>query len=151
VLVLGNRANEIASAAGELGQRTIVNPGFSMGQSTSLVVGISALADGTDAAIVMLGDQPTVDSDLLDRLIDRFGSTHATIVQPRYRGTPGNPVLLRRDLFPELLMLSGDLGAREIIKRRSADIEFVDVDLPMPLDVDSEEDYHVLEAAWNER
>jgi molybdenum cofactor cytidylyltransferase len=150
VLVLGNRANEIASAAGELGQRTIVNPGFSMGQSTSLVVGISALADGTDAAIVMLGDQPTVMADLLNDLIERFGSTNAAIVQPRYRGMPGNPVLLRRDLFPELLTLTGDRGAREIIKQRSSEIEYVDFDLPVPLDVDSEEDYHVLEAAWND-
>lgn len=151
VLVLGNRANETAAAAGDAGQRTIVNPDFALGQSTSMVAGISALANDVDAAILMLGDQPTVEPALLDLLMHRFASSGAAIVQPRYRGTPGNPVLFRRDLFPELLAVSGDLGAREIIKRRKAAIDYVDVDLPVPLDVDSDEDYELLKAAWNGR
>jgi len=148
ILVLGNRADEIAAAAGELGQQTIVNPAYCDGQSTSMVSGLGALGADVDAAIMMLGDQPTVDPTVLDALIRTFAETSAAIVQPRYRGTPGNPVLFRQDLFPELLEVTGDLGARGIIKRRSEDIAYVDIDQALPPDVDSDQDYEALKAAW---
>ena len=150
VLVLGSRAEEIARAAGEGNHRTIVNPDFALGQSTSMVAGIAAL-DGSDAAVVMLGDQPTVGTELLNQLISAFAETRAAIVQPRYRGKPGNPVLFGRELFPELLQVTGDLGAREIIERRRNEIAYVDVDQPVPPDVDSDEDYEHLKAIWAAR
>ena len=149
VLVLGSRAEEIAAAVGELGQRTIVNPDFALGQSTSMVAGVAALGDEFDAAIMMLGDQPTVTPELLSRLIDTFGNTSASIVQPRYQGRPGNPVLFRRDIFPELLGVTGDLGAREIIQRRKGDVTWIDIDQPAPHDVDSEEDYEYMKTIWD--
>lgn len=149
VLVLGNRAEEIATAIGDFGQPVVVNPSFAEGQSTSLVAGVRAIDPKADALIVMLGDQPTVGPDLLRRLIDRFRETGAPIVQPRYEGTPGNPVLFRGDLFPELLTVAGDRGARDIIRRRASDVSYIDAGQAMPPDVDSEEDYARLVAAWN--
>jgi len=148
VLVLGSRAEEIGAAVGELGQRIVINPDFAAGQSTSMVAGVVALGADIDAAILMLGDQPTVTPALLDRLIATFEETGAAIEQPRYHGRPGNPVLFRRDLFPELLAVTGDLGAREIIQRRKGDVVWVDLDEPAPPDVDSDEDYEYLKSIW---
>ncbi|MCC6704103.1 MAG: nucleotidyltransferase family protein [Thermomicrobiales bacterium] len=149
VLVLGSRAEEIDAAVGELGQRIIMNPDFAAGQSTSMVAGVAVLGADIDAAILMLGDQPTVTPALLDRLIATFAETGAAIIQPRYQGRPGNPVLFRRDLFPELLAVTGDLGAREIIQRRKRDVAWVDLDEPAPPDVDSDDDYEYLKSIWN--
>jgi molybdenum cofactor cytidylyltransferase len=116
VLVLGNRADDIAEAVGELGQRRVTNPDFAAGQSTSLRVGIEAVSAEADAVIVMLGDQPMVTPTMLDQIIEHFELTGAPIVQPVYGETPGNPVLLARSLFPELLAIEGDQGARGVIK-----------------------------------
>jgi molybdenum cofactor cytidylyltransferase len=150
IVVLGNEADAIAEAVGDLGQRTVVNPAYVDGQSTSLVAGIRAVDPGADAALLMLGDQPTVETTVLDRLIERFAASGAEIVQPVYDGTPGNPVIFRRDLFPELLAVTGDQGARQVIRSRSERIDRIDADQPVPPDVDTEADYGRLIELWAE-
>lgn len=152
VLVLGSQAEEIAAAVGELGQRTIVNPHFAEGQSTSLKAGIRAIEPGAQGVIVMLGDQPTVTPALLNQLISAFEATGAHIVQPVYGGTPGNPVLVDRGYFPELLEIEGDQGARGVIKAHRRDTyRMTWSDEPPPGDVDTDEDYRALLEAWNAR
>jgi molybdenum cofactor cytidylyltransferase len=149
VVVLGNQADAIEQAIGPLGQRVVFNPDFADGQSTSMVAGIRALPADTDAAMIVLGDQPTVSPALLDALIDQYERANAAIVQPRYQGgIPGNPVLLAAPLFPELLAVSGDLGAREVIRAHRSEIVFVDTDAPVPPDVDDEGDYAALTTLW---
>ena len=59
----------------------------------------------------------------------------------------GNPVLFKRALFPELLELQGDQGARPIIQKDPARVEWVDLDLAMPADVDTPGDYEKIRAA----
>ena len=55
--------------------------------------------------------------ELINSLVERFENTHALIVAPRFQGQARNPVLFRRDLFPELLRLTGDRDGRELIKK----------------------------------
>jgi molybdenum cofactor cytidylyltransferase len=150
LVVLGNEADRIGSAIGDLKTEIVHNPDFTRGQSTSMVAGISALGSDVDAAVLMLGDQPGVASSVLDALIDRFVSTRPAVVQPRYAdGKPGNPALVSRPLFPELLAVTGDIGAREVIRAHRGEIEYVDVGASHPLDVDTDDDYAALRAAWN--
>ena len=152
LVVLGNEAERISSEIALLGPEIVVNPDFAIGQSSSMTAGIRALSPDIDAAILMLGDQPTVPPELIVALIDRFRATGAAIVQPHYNdGKPGNPVLISRALFPELLAVTGDIGAREVVRAHRAEVERIDVDLPHPLDVDSDEDYQRLRDAWGMR
>ena len=151
ILVLGSEAEAIGRAVGGLGQRTVVNPDFTEGQSTSMLVGVRAINPATEAVILMLGDQPTVETTLLDRLIKRFERSRPAIVQPVYEGRPGNPVLFRRDLFSELLRVTGDQGAREIIRSGRHAIDRFDAGQPMPPDVDTDEDYARLRSIWSDR
>lgn len=152
LVVLGNEADRIRSEIADLGPRIALNPNFAAGQSTSMIAGVCALPPDVEAAIFMLGDQPTVDAMLLDALIERFRSTAAPVVQPYYDdGKPGNPVLISRELFPELWAVTGDTGARGVVQAHRAEVERVSVDLPHPLDVDSEEDYQALRAEWEHR
>ena len=152
VLVLGNQADTIAKSVGDLGQRTVTNPDFAAGQSTSLRVGIEAVSAEADAIIVMLGDQPMVTAAMVDQIIERFEMTSAPIVQPVYGETPGNPVLLARSLFPELLAIESDQGARGVIKTHREQIVRVRVaDGPPPGDVDTEADYQALLDVWEAR
>ena len=149
VLVLGNAADEVGAAVGELGQRTVLNPAFAEGQSTSLRAGIVALGPEVEAAVLMLGDQPTVGPEIVAALVARFREGGAPIVQPVYGGVPANPVLIARELFPELLAVTGDEGARSVIRAHAAAVARVVVsDGQAPGDVDTEEDYAALLAAW---
>ena len=69
-----------------------------------------------------------------------------------YSGTPGNPVVFRRTVFPELLAITGDRGARDVIQqKRDAVLRVPFPDLSVPLDVDTDEDYARLQEVWAER
>jgi molybdenum cofactor cytidylyltransferase len=152
LLVLGSEADRISATVGNHGQQVVINPDYAQGQSTSLRRGIAALGNDVAGALVLLGDQPHVAPAVINRLIAAFADSGAEIVQPVYGGTPGNPVLFRRSAFPELLEITGDRGAREVIKQKRDAVHRVPFpDLSVPLDVDTDEDYRRLRAAWPER
>jgi molybdenum cofactor cytidylyltransferase len=145
VLVLGHQAAEIQSAVGEWGQRVVVNPDYAEGQSTSLHVGLGAIDPLREAVVFLLGDQPQVRPEIIDALLAEFRSTGAPIVMPTYGGIPANPVLFAADLFPELADVTGDEGARAIVKRHSERVARVTVsDGAPPRDVDTDDDYQAL-------
>ena len=141
VLVLGSEADRIAAAIGDHGQQIVFNPDFADGQSTSLRHGIGAIGESAAGAIVLLGDQPQVTPEIINRLIAAFRESVADIVQPVYSGTPGNPVVFRRTVFPELLGITGDRGARDVIQqKRDAVLRVPIPGLPVQLEVDTDED-----------
>jgi CTP:molybdopterin cytidylyltransferase MocA/ADP-ribose pyrophosphatase YjhB (NUDIX family) len=150
IVVLGGAEAEIRRQVRLDGFETISNPEFASGQASSLQAGIDALPDDIDGVVVLLGDQPLVEPWLLDRLVDTFHpGTHAA-VRPRYTDGPGNPVLLSRELFPEIGTLRGDTGARDILRRHRDRIH--DVDHPIRAsarDVDTLEDYQALLIDWS--
>jgi molybdenum cofactor cytidylyltransferase len=110
------------------------------GMSTSLRAGIESLGADIDAAIIALGDQPAVDPAVVDRLIDAWRTGGHPIVAPRYRDGRGHPVLFARVLFPELLEVTGDVGARAVIARHASAVRLVDIDADAPADIDTPED-----------
>lgn len=149
VLVLGHDAESIARLAGEWGQRTVVNADFASGQSSSVRCGLDAIDPAAEAALFLIGDQPDVGHGVIDTVIHAFHASGGAIVQPVYRGVPGNPVLFRRDLFPELLRVQGDEGGRSVVRAHAADVVAVPVaDRSTPRDVDTEDDYAALVDAW---
>ena len=149
VLIVGSESDRIVSAVRDYGQRVVFNPDYSTGQSTSLRRGILAVPDDTSAVLVLLGDQPEVSAEIIDRLIASFAESQGEIVMPSYAGVPGNPVLFRRSVFPELLEITGDQGARDVIKAKRDVVAHVPfADRSPPLDVDTEEDYAVLKQVW---
>ena len=135
----------------------VVNPHPEAGQAASLRLGLRVLLQAepaTAGAIVMLGDQPLVPPAVLDALITRFlnareaapaphgGPRPPVAVRPAWQGRPGNPVLLARELFPEVLALAGDRGARDVLARYRDRVLACPVHSPAVLqDLDTWEDY----------
>lgn len=147
VVVLGGDAEAIAGALRSLPVRTVVNPRYTEGQSTSLRAGLDALRPGTDAAVIALGDQPLPDPAVIRRLVAAFRSGGRPITVPIYRNGRGNPVLFTAALFDELRAVTGDRGGREVIARDSSRVGEVSIDLPMPPDIDTPEDYEAARRA----
>lgn len=102
----------------------LYNNEYEKGMSTSIITGMKDF-DG-DAIMVILGDMPFVDSKIINSLIEAFENSEKNIVVPRYKGQRGNPVILGRFYFKELLMNKGDKGARDIINNNSEDVEWVE-------------------------
>ncbi len=107
------------------------------GLSSSLRVAIKALPKSTKAVVIVLCDQPHVSTPLLDKIIDVYLSKGTPIVASEYGNSLGVPALFEKRLFPELLKLSGDRGAKQVIlkhRTRAASIPFpqgtIDIDNP---------------------
>jgi molybdenum cofactor cytidylyltransferase len=146
-VVVGNRAGEVRAALHGLNVHVVENSLFQQGQSTSLRAGLVAFPRGLAAALILLVDQPFVDSALIDRLVGLYEESGALIVAPQYAGRRGNPVLFDHALMPELLTVVGDTGAREIIQRHRD--RLVSLELPDDrafLDIDTWDDYRRISA-----
>ncbi|HUG35922.1 MAG TPA: nucleotidyltransferase family protein, partial [Candidatus Limnocylindrales bacterium] len=114
VVVVGPAVDAVAEALSGLPVRFAVNPAPEAGQAGSVVAGVRALSPCATAALIALGDQPSLPAAVVPRLLEAFHSSGKPIVAPLYRDGRGNPVLFASSLFPELLALHGDRGARAI-------------------------------------
>jgi molybdenum cofactor cytidylyltransferase len=135
---------DLAAALAGIPHRLAVNPAPETGQAGSVVAGIAALGPAVRAALIALGDQPAVPRAVPVGLLTAYQATHRAIVAPRYRNGRGNPVLFDASVFPELLQLTGDAGARSVIEADPGRVAMVTFDLPMPPDIDTPEDYETL-------
>lgn len=144
VVVLGHEAEPFMEALAGVPVRFVRNPDPEAGQGSSIACGISALVQGVEAAVIALGDQPVLPPEVLPRLLQTFKQTRQTIVAPVYRGVQGTPVLFASPLFPELTLLSGDVGARAVVEKDPGRVALLHFDLPMPADLDTLEEYERL-------
>ncbi|MGH7385003.1 MAG: nucleotidyltransferase family protein [Candidatus Rokuibacteriota bacterium] len=145
-VVTGPDIAPIEAALAGLDVQLVVNPAPEDGQAGSLRAGIAALPAAVDAVLIALGDQPALAPSIIPALLAARRTSPKLIVAPRYRDGQGNPVLFKREIFPELLRLTGDQGARPIIQKEPARVEWVELDLPMPPDVDTQDDYEKIRA-----
>ena len=147
VVIVGHEAAAVRAGAGLPDDARVMvldNPDWNEGLSSSLRRGLLACPEA-DALVVALGDQPGVDAEVVRRLVEawRQGARLAVPVQGRSgdgsASRAGHPVLFDRSLRGELLALTGDVGAREVLHRHWD--EAARIDAPGLPDLDTEEDY----------
>ena len=145
VVVLGHRADQIASAVKTgPGSRIVVNPDYAKGQATSLRAGLSAADESSQAAVVILGDQPAITGLMVRTVVETYIATRAKVVQAAFSGKPNHPTLFDRELWPDLLKIEGDQGAREVLKKHPEWVVRVEFGGDLPPDLDTWEDYERL-------
>jgi len=147
VVIVGHEAAAVRAGAGLPDDARVMvldNPDWNEGLSSSLRRGLLACPEA-DALVAALGDQPGVDAEVVRRLVEawRQGARLAVPVQGRSgdgsASRAGHPVLFDRSLRGELLALTGDVGAREVLHRHGD--EAARIDAPGLPDLDTEEDY----------
>ncbi|HLI57206.1 MAG TPA: nucleotidyltransferase family protein [Actinomycetota bacterium] len=145
VVVLGHLAGDVASALTlPPSARTVVNPEYATGQASSMRTGLVAASPGSDGAVILLGDQPGMPAAHIAAVVAAFEGGAGPIVQASFRGTPSHPVLFARSVWAELMAVTGDKGAREVIKAHPDWVVRVDLDAEIPPDLDTMEDYRRL-------
>jgi molybdenum cofactor cytidylyltransferase len=145
VVVLGHAADEVRRRVPLAGVRVVMNEEYREGMGSSLRVGLGAVDVQAEAALIVLADQPFIRPATIDRLIEQYGSQRPQIAIPVYRGFRGNPVLLDRSVFPEVMQLHGDIGCRAIFGSHLENILKVPVeDAGILADIDSASDIEKL-------
>ncbi len=118
----------------------VMNRSYAEGLSGSIRVGLQAVPSQTQAALMVLGDQPFVTAATLDDLIVHAGDPTVRIVIPTYHGRLGNPVLIHSDLFGDAKALVGDRGFKPVFELHIQALLEVPVEDPgVLLDIDTEE------------
>ena len=107
------------------------------GLASSIRAGVAALPSHVEAVVIALADQPFVPPGIVRLLRERWSAGGVMAVAPRYREGRGHPVLFGRSTFSALQALQGDEGAKTLLESLGPDLALVDVDEPMPADVDT--------------
>jgi len=145
VLVLGHEAEKIRERISTENLSLVINESYQQGMGTSLQAGLAALPPGVDAALIVLADQPFIRPKTLDLLMDQYMRSSAQIVIPTYKGFRGNPVLLDRSVFSEVMALTGDIGCRAIFGNHLEGIIKQPVeDIGILLDLDTKGDFELM-------
>lgn len=120
----------------------VQNPHWETGMASGIVAGLKAalvLAPELKGVVVSVCDQPYITADLFRSMMALLDETEKGIVACTYKGTLGTPVLFSQRYFTELSVLTGEGGAKQLLKRYLEDVEA----LSFPkgeIDIDTEED-----------
>ncbi len=115
VVVLGEDAQEIQKEVALRRETVVVNRKHREGMSSSLKLGIESAPAGTEAVMVVLADMPLLAPKTVDALVDGYAKAKPKVVVPVFSGRRGNPVILDRSLFPAVMKLHGDVGAKSVV------------------------------------
>jgi len=142
IVVLGHRAEEMIKTIAAKPVKIAINPDYWQGMSTSIIAGLNLIDSQAQAVMLALGDQPSVSSQIINQLIEEFYHHDKGIIIPTYQGKRGHPIIFAIKYKQKLLELTGDIGARQIIKDHPQDILEVAVDSESVIsDIDTKNDY----------
>jgi molybdenum cofactor cytidylyltransferase len=145
-IVTGPRADDLLAeldfSDGYTKLRHVVNRNPEQGMSSSLRTGIQSVAEQTDAAMIILADQPGLTSNVINELILAYHEHPQHIIVPTINNRRTTPVIFPRSLFQELVAVSGDIGGRSVVNANpdlvvSVELALIynDADLDTPDDV----------------
>lgn len=135
IVVVGAQADEVRALLRNLPVRIVTNRDWEQGMGGSIAAGVAALSENVEATIVALADQPRITPEHL-RALGRRVLHGQPVVASEYDGVIGAPCAFGRSEFDALQALSGDEGARKLIRGRPVEtLVFaeanVDVDTPV--------------------
>ena len=146
IVVLGAYVEQIKPELMLKAVQVVENSQWQEGMSSSIRAGISMLLKTNsklDAVIISLADQPLVSPQIFNQLIQSYQETQKVIIASKYNETTGVPALFSNALFPELMQLEGDKGAKALIQK------YIDRGLILlipeaAIDIDTPDDYKQL-------
>src|SRR6202048_2400665 len=143
IVVLGSGSYYCVPVIKDYGVDIVVNPFWESGLAGSLRIGVErAEEQDADSILLLLADQPWLNSEVIRRFLDRMNGQTDIIIAARYAGILGAPMLFGSDWFPQLKNLEGDQGARNLVSKEEDRVEVIDwsegaLDLDTPEDLAS--------------
>ncbi len=148
VVVIGGAGEAIEALLHGYPVQLVLNAEYARSEMIrSLQIGIEALGPSCQAALIALGDQPTITAEVVKKVVEAYDRTRASIVIPSYQMHRGHPWLVQRSLWPDLLALAEEQTLREFLQGHLDQISYIQVNTPGILeDLDTPEDYQRLNA-----
>jgi molybdenum cofactor cytidylyltransferase len=142
IVVLGYQADSIAPRIADKPVKVVLNRDYHQGISSSIRCGLDFISEDSDGVMIVLGDQPLIGKETINKLVEEFAKSRHGIAAPVYRRRIGHPVIFAARYKPELSRLAGDVGAKKIIESHPDDILEVEASSEsIFIDIDNERDY----------
>ena len=142
VVILGSHKNEIYRQIRKLPVKISVNKNYLGGMLSSAICGFKSLPDKTEAALIVLGDQPQISGNVINTVIEAWKSSGKGIIIPTYNGRRGHPSLIETKYRNEIEALDPEKGLRSLFQKFENDIFEIECNFPEILrDIDTPEDY----------
>jgi molybdenum cofactor cytidylyltransferase len=148
VVVLGRASGELRGSVAFGRAEVVENTLYGTGCASSLLAGMDAAGEGCEALVLLLGDQPGVRSGFIDAVLSdwRWDRPWASVTS--YGGKLGHPFVFAREAFEDLRGLHGDKAVWKLIEAYPERVRRVEIEAPLPPDVDTPEDYGLALAHW---
>ncbi len=143
IVVTGGARQEVEDALSGIEVQLVFNPYYAREEMlVSLQCGLGFLEKEVEAALVVLGDQPQIELEVVQAILARYRLKRSALVVPSFRMRRGHPWLVDRRLWPAVLELDPGRTLRDLLNMHADQIEYLDVDSPCVLrDLDTPEDY----------
>jgi molybdenum cofactor cytidylyltransferase len=149
IVVLGHRPEDIKGLAENQGAKTVLNPDYERGMTTSFKAGLRALPDDVEAVFMVLSDTFGFEPELLERMVVALTENKdALIVSPVYESKRGHPVLFRSAILKEFKQLGDDETMKTVVNRHESRHVYVESDKWATIDLDTPEDLEKIRKFW---
>ena len=142
-IVLGAEAAAIQAKLTDANLHVVINEEWNEGMGSSIRVGLKKMIEmdaDMDGVLILVCDQPFIKSESIQSLIQMQQSTGLPMAACFYEGIVGTPALFHQSMFSDLLKLTGDTGAKKMMKDKMADVAKLNFEKGV-IDIDTMEDY----------
>src|SRR4030042_2166466 len=142
-IVTGENPKELERALSSYRLNFVINPNAAHGDMLlSFQIGLRYICGKSEAALLVLGDQPQIESNVVQSIIEYYYSTRKKIIIPSYRMHRGHPWLIDKSLWNEILKLKPGCTLRDYLIQNQDNITYIDVMTPSIIqDLDTPDDY----------
>jgi molybdenum cofactor cytidylyltransferase len=142
VVAIGGAAGAVRATVDLGGADVVVNDAYGAGCASSIAAALAVVDPRCDVLVLMLGDQPGVTAEAVGALL--AGRGDAALAVCRYDDGRGHPIAFARTVFGALAGLHGDKGVWRLLDERAGELAEVVIAGPIPIDVDTPEDYEAV-------
>ena len=148
-VVVGCGGSDVADSLRGSRITLITNPMSDSDMLASVRCGLRTLPEACEGVLVVLGDQPAIQSRLIDDMVGAFRVSGKTIVVPVHQGRHGHPLLFSAGHVDEVLTQHDTTGLRGLLQAHADEVAELKVNSAGPLmDIDVPEDYERELASW---
>ena len=127
IVVVGWEEEKIRSVIAELNCRVVVNRNFEEGQSSSVKAGVAEVNPSSRAVLILPGDVAKIEAKSIDMVVEKYNQGICLIVIAGHQGKSGHPILLDKQLFPEIAHINEEaFGLNAVVKKHRDDVCLVE-------------------------
>lgn len=142
-VVVGAHGDDVRDQIEDLPITIVENTNHASGMASSIAAGIQSLPQKSPGTLIMTCDQPVIKVSHFLNMINVFNTSRPRICATGYEDFSGVPAIFSSNLYPELLKLKGDRGARAVVEKYKQHL----ISLPCPaaaLDCDTPQEFDVM-------